>query len=199
LCFTDASRTFHKVFPALFDWVSYPIAVLIKELYNIEMKDILLKRQPCPFQLELLASLERLLCFCHTGSTAVFATTLMNQLGLSRGALTDGFPMLHEIFIKPTIVSAMRNNLRVDARLWPLHNGYPAIASKKSQIYWYSLSHFMVRVVSCLSIHISPLGHQRDCTLYETLCDVRLLRGCIVVYERTDYAMDRPIDRSLRT
>ena len=121
------------------------MTVLIKELYKFQMKTIDSKKHPCPFHLELLASLERLLCFCHTGSTKVFATSLMNQLGLSKGALVDGFPMLHvSLFEQPTMMSAKTHNFLVDARTWPMHDGYPAIASKKAQIYTYSLSHFMV-------------------------------------------------------
>jgi hypothetical protein len=129
--------------------VSYPVTVLIEELYDIQMTIVKLKRHPCPFHLELLASLERLLCFCHTGSTKVFATSLMDQLGLSKGALVDGFPMLHAgLFHQPSMMSARVNKFYVDARTWPKYKGYPAIASKKAQIYTYSLSHFMVRANS---------------------------------------------------
>lgn len=107
--------------------------------------------KPCPFQLELLASLERILCFCHTGSAKVFATTFMNPLGLSRAAVSDGFPMLYNIFHQPSILSAMSFKFAVDPSKWPLTKGYPAIASKKAQIFYYSLSHFMV------SSHITTL------------------------------------------
>ena len=133
-----------KVFPSLYDWVSYPITILTKKIYRLQMDLIEEDRKPCPFHLELLASLERLLCFCHTGSAKVFATSLMNPLGLSRGAVSDGFPMLHNIFIQPSILSAMNFRLVVDPAKWPIYNGYPAIASKKAQIFSYSLSHFMV-------------------------------------------------------
>jgi hypothetical protein len=122
--------------------------MMISELYKLEMKTIENNGKPDPFQLELLASFERMLCFCHTGSTAVFATSLMNELGLSRGAVTDGFPMLHHtIFEQPTILSAMKSGFRVDARVWPMKNKYPAIASKRTQVLTYSLSHFMVSLI----------------------------------------------------
>jgi hypothetical protein len=136
---------FLQIFPALFDWVSYPVTLMIKELYELEMKVIVIDRKPDPFRLELLASFERLLCFCHTGSTAVFATSLMRELGLSLGAITDGFPMLHhKIFNQPSILSAMKTGFSVDPRAWPMKNKYPAIASKRAQVLTYSLSHFMV-------------------------------------------------------
>jgi hypothetical protein len=124
--------------------VAYPINVLIKRLFQNEMKAIRDKVDPCPYHLELLASLERLLCFCHTGNTAVFATSLMSGLGLSKGAVFDGFPMLHPIFELPSLISAKTNGYRVDPRRWPLKDGYPAVASKRAQVLTYSLAHFMV-------------------------------------------------------
>ena len=112
--------------------------------------------KPCPYRLELIASLERILCFCHTGSAKVFATSLMHPLGLSRGAIFDGFPMLHNIFEQPTILSAMNLGFRIDPRKWPLTNSYPAIASKKAQIFSYSLSHFMVCYLIIVAVLPSP-------------------------------------------
>jgi hypothetical protein len=112
--------------------------------------------KPCPYRLELIASLERILCFCHTGSAKVFATSLMHPLSLSRGAIFDSFPMLHNIFEQPTILSTMNNSFRIDARKWPLTNSYPAIASKKAQIFSYSLSHFMVSYLIIVAILPTP-------------------------------------------
>jgi hypothetical protein len=118
---------------------------MLKELYRVEMKAIEKKVHTDPFHLELIASLERVLCYCHTGSTAVFATSLMSPLGLSLGAIADGFPMIHPaIFEQPTLMAAMAHDLLVDGRKWPLKDTYPAIASKRSQTITYSHSHFMV-------------------------------------------------------
>jgi hypothetical protein len=134
-----------QVFPALYDWVAYPLTELIRSLYENEMQVIKNNKDlPCPFRLELLAALERTLCFCHTGNTAVLATSLMNPLGLSRALVTDGFPMLQKVFLQPTISSAKRSGFKIDPRAWPLKDGYPAIASRRSQILTYSLEHFMV-------------------------------------------------------
>ena len=102
------------------------------------------KHLPCPFRLELLAALERTLCFCHTGNAAALATSLMNPLGLSRGLVKDGFPMLHQsIFVQPTLSSAIDRGLEVDTRNWPLKDNYPAVASRRAQILTYSLEHYM--------------------------------------------------------
>ena len=97
----------------------------------------------------------------------MFATSLMNGLGLSKGAVYDGFPMLHHIFDLPSLMSAMTNGFQVDPRRWPLKDGYPAIASKRAQVLTYSMAHFMVSTLdlmkydsirNCLS---NPLGYIR--------------------------------------
>ena len=132
------------MFPALYDWVAYPITALIRSLYDNEMKAIRRKEEPCPFRVKLLAALERTLCFCHTGNTAVLATSLMNRLGLSAGIMKDGYPMLHQVFKQPTIRMAMAHGFEMKPQEWPLKDGYPAIASRRAQTLTYSLEHFMV-------------------------------------------------------
>ncbi len=96
--------------------------------------------------MELLASFERLLCYCHTGNTAVFATSLMHPLGLSRATLIDGFPMLLNPFHHPTIFLAAKNGFKIDPSAWPLKHGHPAVASKRAQVLTYSINHFFVRL-----------------------------------------------------
>jgi len=136
--------------------VSYPITCLIQGLYQNEMALIKKNTLPCPYRLELVAALERVLCYCHTGNTAVLATSLMNPLGLSRGIVKDGFPMLHKVFIQSQITSAMKRGFEVDARTWPLKDGYPAVASRRAQTLTYSLEHFMVSTtVTTCGLHMA--------------------------------------------
>jgi hypothetical protein len=119
---------------------------MIKRLYTQEIEKVesgSRGTKPCYMHVEFLAALERLLCFCHTGNAAVFATSLMHPLGLSKGALKDGFPMLLPLFSQPTILSAMNNGFKIDARKWPLKGRYPAIASKRAQVLTYSMNHFL--------------------------------------------------------
>jgi len=132
--------------------VANPIIRIIEAIYKSQSDLIRQQKEPCPLNLELLASFERLLCYCHTGNTAVLATSLMHPLGLSRAALTDGFPMLLNPFQHPTIFLAIQNGLKIDPSAWPLKHGYPAVASKKAQIFTYSLSHFLVCLLYCFSI-----------------------------------------------
>lgn len=141
-----------QAFPALYDWVSYPITILIEEIYELEMVNIQNNVKPCPFRLELLASLERLLCFCHTGNAAVFATSLMAPLNLSRSAVADGFPTMSRLFNQSNLRAAVKFGLQIDPRRWPTtKEGYPAVASKRAQVLTYSLPHFMVRATTFLS------------------------------------------------
>lgn len=148
-----------QIFPALYDWVAYPITLLIQLLYENEMKSIRKDIIPCPFRLELIASLERTLCFCHTGNAAALATSLMNPLGLSRAVVKDGFPMLHKVFIQHSVSSAASHGFQIDPRAWPLKDGHPAIASRRTQTLTYSLSHFMVslsRTLTQTHSHLPP-------------------------------------------
>ncbi|KAI9429358.1 hypothetical protein H4582DRAFT_2150251 [Lactarius indigo] len=105
-----------NAFPSLYDWVSYPITLLIKSIYDVERKRIRKGLTPCHMHVELVAALERALCFCHTGNAAVLATSLMGPLGLSKGALKDGFPMLQDVFEHPTIGQAMEHGLVIAHR-----------------------------------------------------------------------------------
>src|SRR6266436_4431341 len=98
----------------------------------------------CPFCLKLITTLKKVLCFCHTSNAAILAISLMNPLGLSRGALIDGFPMLHDVFSCPSISHAIDNHFKIGLRAWPLKDGYPAIAFRRAQVLTYSLDYFMV-------------------------------------------------------
>ena len=144
-CPSSISKLHDQAFPALYDWVSYPIVTMIKSLYKNDIdaaqRD---ENSLCHMHVEFLAALERLLCYCHTGNTAVFATSLMHKLGLSKGALKDGFPTLLPLFNKATIFSAMEDGFKIDRRKWPMKNGYPAIASKRAQVLTYSMNYFLV-------------------------------------------------------
>src|SRR6266571_5945657 len=148
---SSCSETHAQAFPSLYNWVSYPITLLIKSIYEHEIRNLRMNEvatMPCHMRIELLASLERLLCFCHTGNTAVFATSLMHPLGLSKGALKDGFPMLLPLFEQRMIPLAMDHGFNIDPRKWPLKDGYPAIASKRAQVLTYSIKHFLVSSTS---------------------------------------------------
>jgi hypothetical protein len=136
-----------EAFPAIYDWVSYPICLVIKGIYEVERRRMEKDEVPCPLRLEMLASFERLLCYCHTGNTAVFATSLMNGLGLSRGALKDGFPVILKMFEQPSIVVSKDHGFKIDPKRWPVKNGFPAIASRKAQVLTYSESHFLVSLI----------------------------------------------------
>jgi len=129
----------------------------MEDVYRQQTALIRNKTKPCPLILELIASLERILCYCHTGNTAVLATSLMKPLGLSQGALTDGFPMLINPFKQPTIFLASQNGYEINRAAWPPKDGFPAVASKRAQVLSYSLNHFLVRLSLFLSFPSHPL------------------------------------------
>ena len=133
----------------------------MEDLYNNQSALIRNKEKPCPLTLELLASFERLLCYCHTGNTAVLATSLMHPLGLSRGTLKDGYPTLINPFQHPTVFLASRSSYQINPAAWPLKDGFPAVASKRAQVLSYSLTHFLVYLILSPSrlIISSPIAY----------------------------------------
>ncbi|KAH8979153.1 hypothetical protein EDB86DRAFT_3089374 [Lactarius hatsudake] len=132
-----------EVFPSLFKWVSSPIASLIETIYKQEMiPEDTEDQEPNQLKLELLAALERTLCYCHMGNAVCLATTLMRPLGLSQGLIKDGFPMLFPVFKEKNILEAMKRGFHVDERKWPMKDGHPAIALRKAQEVTYSAQHF---------------------------------------------------------
>ena len=130
--------------------MAHPVSLLIRGIYDHETRNIASGTKPSHTLVELLASLERALCFCHTGNTSVLAATLMHPLGLSKGIIEDGFPVLLRLFEKPTILSATKHGFKIDPQKWPLKDQYPAVASKRAQILTYSVAHFMVRFLHFL-------------------------------------------------
>jgi len=56
----------------------------------------------------------------------------MHPLGLSRGVLKDGFPVLLDLFVQPTISVAIKHGFNINPSKWPLKDGHPAIASMKA-------------------------------------------------------------------
>jgi hypothetical protein len=151
----------------MFDWVSYPIAKLVKDIYRQENGKICTGSLPCQMLTEFVACLERLLCFCHTGNTAVFATSLMNPLGLSRGAVKDGFPMLFRLFKQSPILLASQTGFMIEPKNWPIKDHYPAIASKKAQVLTYSTNHFLVSAF-LKQPNMEDTGHVPVCDTYRT-------------------------------
>ncbi|KAF8263447.1 hypothetical protein EI94DRAFT_1703978 [Lactarius quietus] len=100
-----------KVFPALLDWVAYPITSMMKALYDNEKGKS-----------------------TKEGNAAVLATSLMHPLGLSKGIVEDSSPMLLDtIFEQRPIASAMRTGFKINMRDWPKKDSYPAVASKQVQ------------------------------------------------------------------
>jgi len=79
-------------------------------------------------------------------NASVLATSLMHPLGLSRGVLKDGFPVLLDLFDQPSITTAIWHGFNINPSKWPLKDGYPTIASMKAQVITYSINHFLVHV-----------------------------------------------------
>lgn len=147
-------------------WTAYPLTVLMEEIWRRHLHPILDKRAsleaqsgwnprsrrtpsinhlatvPPPQWLELLAIVERSLCFAHTGSAPSLAYALMKRTFTSR-ALLDGFlPMFWDGL---EISDAAPLNPTLHFHKWPLNNNKePLLASKRSQLLTYGRSHLAV-------------------------------------------------------
>ena len=169
----------------MFDWVSYPVTSLIEQIYEQDIRNMRKDKKPCQMRVELIACLERALCYCHTGNASVFATTLMNPLGLSRGAKTDRFPVLMDIFKEPTILGASYNGFTIDPHKWPPRGCHPpAMASKRAQVLTYSTKHYMVRTNPATYPNSDTANTDQTCVYMSAAYTVRCIRGAIHVHTR---------------
>ena len=109
-----------------------------------------LQTAPPPQYVELMAVLERLLNFAHTGSARVLTTGLMNRIWPSR-ALKDGcMPMFSDIL---SFGGVTQTQPSIMLSLWPYdrRKNTPYLASKRAQELTYGQDHFLV---SCLMMYM---------------------------------------------
>ncbi|KAH8978533.1 hypothetical protein EDB86DRAFT_2836679 [Lactarius hatsudake] len=154
-----------EVFPSLFKWVSSPITSLIETIYEQEMiPEDTEDEEPNQLKLELLAALERTLCYCHTGNAALFK--------------------------EKNILEAMKRGFQVDERKWPLKNGHPAIASRKAQEVTYSVQHFHWTNAAPFVVRVCPYGQTRGtiCRPHLSIVDKR---GTLFVVRVCPYGQTR--------
>ncbi|KAH9845988.1 hypothetical protein C2E23DRAFT_745123 [Lenzites betulinus] len=131
------------VFPNLMLWTTYPVRVLL-ELFWQKVSPALIvgsNATPNPVDLELIAILERLVNFAHTGAMKVLTTGVMDRLWPSRAIVDHGFPCF-----SPALFLGGDNGLlpSVDLNDWPIHSitGYPLVASKRALEITYGNAHF---------------------------------------------------------
>ena len=130
-------------------WATYPYTTLLKSLYQYQVKTRTFQDPPqCPepVYVEMIAIVERLLNFAHTGNAAVLPSTLMKHLTISQAILKHGFP-----YVPKTLLSFTGSrNLRptMDVAQWPLRPGdkRPMVASQRAQELTYGRAHFTVCV-----------------------------------------------------
>jgi hypothetical protein len=126
----------------LYKWTSYPITVLLEQLYTSELDRLASQVQtsPSPFLVELVAILERALRFLHTGSAACLMRTIMDQLWVSRALLVDGLPCFDE---KKLGIHYIANRVSVDwsRSAWPTNevSRAPLSAAKASMLFNYGI------------------------------------------------------------
>ena len=105
------------------------------------------KKTPSPYVLELIAVIERILSFAHTGNARVLCHELMNRLWVLLGIMYDGSPCLSPLVsIQVTESKDARRkrifeiNVAILQEQWPIRksDGAPLMASKASIAFHYS-------------------------------------------------------------
>jgi len=82
-----------QAFPAVYNWITYPLTVLLKEIWN---EGLSAEGGPSVKIVELCLVVEQALSFMHTGNTAVLLTQLMSPLWTSQGLLKDRWPCFNQ-------------------------------------------------------------------------------------------------------
>ncbi|KAH9845958.1 hypothetical protein C2E23DRAFT_716408, partial [Lenzites betulinus] len=121
------------VFPDLMLWTTYPLRVLLEQFWSKVSPSLTpaVTTTPNPVDLEMIAILERLINFAHTGAMKVLATGVMDKLWPSRAVVDHGFPCF-----SPALFLGGDTGLLPSVSLndWPRHliTGYPLVASKRA-------------------------------------------------------------------
>ncbi|KAG6369061.1 hypothetical protein JVT61DRAFT_1888 [Boletus reticuloceps] len=138
----------NDVVPELFQCATYPLTCLIEHIWN--RHEPLLKDGYAvdPFELEMIAMLERTLNYAHTGSGRVLTRTLMDRAWLSLSLVNDGLPCISNTFIQAGSLSSGLINIHREK--WPVHpvTQIPLTASQRSQELTYGKHHFSRYIAS---------------------------------------------------
>ena len=110
------------MFPRALLGVTYPLKCLLKQLFNHHIRPSLVpnpRARPSPIYVEMVAIVERLLNFAHTGNPKVIPSTLMGILTISRALLEHGFPWIS----KKLMIYDTNYKPRVEVQNWPVSPG----------------------------------------------------------------------------
>ena len=129
-----------QAFPAVYNWMTYPLTVLLKEIWD---QGLLAEGGPSVKAVELCSVVERALNFMHTGNTAVLLTRLMSPLWTSQGLLKDGWPCFNRELVR--FGSAQRIEWKI--KQWPFdkRTRKPISAAYAGQKYYHVKNHAGVR------------------------------------------------------
>ncbi|KAI9456721.1 hypothetical protein HD554DRAFT_2177974 [Boletus coccyginus] len=119
--------------PKIYKWTTYPITTLLESLWQ-QVQPVLNEPGGAyvkPYIVELVAMLERVLNFAHTGNAQVLVRGLMDRAWLSLGCLIDGCPCVSDDFIGHQSLGT--NRIVYHTSHWPVDPSthLPLMASKR--------------------------------------------------------------------
>lgn len=143
-----------QVIHKLFIWATYPVASLIKWMWEDRLKnsEIVLGTDVSPYDIEFMAMLERTLNYGHTGSGRVLSRRLMDRAFMSLGIVHDGFPCINSSYISFGDLSLKK--VSVNTAQWPMNTSTmrPLTCSKRAQELTYDEKHYQVSQVPTVEL-----------------------------------------------
>lgn len=109
----------------------------LKEVYDRIREKIAMGERPQPDLVEMVAVLERVLAYAHTGNAKVLSRGLMGPMWLVTSLIEHGLPTL-----APGIYLAANSPLPIQLPLsgWPEVNNKPGSASQRALVLTYGAS-----------------------------------------------------------
>lgn len=187
---------FLQIYPNLYLWTTYPLTVVLEDVYEAERRgkvlredrNVLRKDKPDPvaLNLELAAVLERALNFGHTGNTRTILKSVMEPLWLSQGILSTGYPSLNPDIVRP---SSNSNAVVISSQNWPRReaDNTPISAAFRAIEVHFGRTSALVRLLPSFAQNLFILATLSSfCTLCSTqrFCSVERLywSQCIPVH-----------------
>ncbi|KAF8422582.1 hypothetical protein L210DRAFT_931249 [Boletus edulis BED1] len=168
-----------NLIPKIYSWCTFPVTCLLENLWQT-VQPVFEKPGRCTtaYVIEMVAMLERVLNFGHTGNAQVLVKRLMDRAWLSLGLLMDGFPCISPDFIAYETLGT-KTVIPVKNK-WPVDpcTRRPLTASKRVQQLTYGDLHY-----ECYEARFTIMNGIKHLTqdIYPHLPNNVMRRACFAV------------------
>ena len=123
-----------QVYPDIFQWATYGVTSLIERIYEQNIRPSIGKEvPPSPYWVEIMAVLERVLNYAHTGNARVLSRALLGPMWPYYSLPDTGFPAFSRL------LTITPDAAQVNVVNWPRDEDtkVPATASSRSALLTY--------------------------------------------------------------